>query len=366
VTLKPRGILLEPSVTNQLNWSESFATSGGAQNNWIDTNLSRTTGNTSPANDLSAIRFTATGANAILLSSVAVGNTTADKIFSFWLKGITGNESISYTVNGGTSWNTISNIKTNWNRYAFGPAFNGVCFFGHHVGFRLGNTNDSVMIWGAQLENFVFEIVGNAFAGVPSPNYYLPLETSYIRTLGTTVTRSADSLTFPTASSWLGNTYGTIIFETENINFDSGGWFALNTPAGVCGGGAITIGPNNTGLRFDLNERRFGPNVQSIFVTGNCLTTRQGPGPNTPYKYCFSWSPRGFKIGVNSIVKTMQYSLGWGNPNSFTAPSSTIKSIKSYNRVFEDSILRQFAIAGVTQIGWLNNGDGDLSPVTYY
>jgi hypothetical protein len=367
-TLTPRGILLEPSVANQLNWSESFASTGGSQNNWIDTNLTRITGNTSPSNDLSAIRFTATGANATLLSTNAVGNTTDDKVLSIWLKGITGNESVQYTVDGGTSWNNIPNIKNSWNRFAFGPIFNGVCFFGHHVGFRLGNTNDSVMIWGAQLENFIYDISGNGLMG-PSgkidPTYWVPLVSSYIRTLGTTVTRSADSLTFPTASSWLGNTYGTIIFETENINFNIGSWFSLNTPGGICGGGAITLGPNSSGFRFDLNERRFGPNIQYVHVVGNCLTTRVA-GPNTPYKYCWGWSPIGFKFASNSFIRTIPYSLGWGNPTSFTPPFCTIKSIRSFDRVFEDSILRQFAMGGVTQIGWLNNGDGELKPVTYY
>ena len=367
-TLRPRGILLEPSVANQLNWSESFASTGGSQNNWIDTNLTRITGNTSPSNDLSAIRFTATGANATLLSTNAVGNTTDDKVLSIWLKGITGNESVQYTVDGGTSWNNIPNIKNSWNRFAFGPIFNGVCFFGHHVGFRLGNTNDSVMIWGAQLENFVYQLLGNGFitGNRVDPSYYLPLETSYIKTLGSTVTRNADSLTFPAATAWLGNTYGTIIIESENVSFDNSIQFGLNTPSGICGGGAITLGPNNSGFRFDLNDRRFGPNVQSVNTVGNCLTTRAGPGPNTPYKYCWGWSPIGFKVASNSIIKTIPYSLGWGNPTSFTAPFCTIKSIKSFDRVFEDSILRQFAMGGVTQIGWLNNGDTELKPVTYY
>jgi hypothetical protein len=362
ISLTPRGILLETSETNQLNWSESFATSGGAQNNWIDTNLSRTTGNTSPANDLSAIRFTATAANATLLSTNAVSNTTDDKVFSVWLKGINGNESVQYTVDGGTSWNNVPNIKTSWNRFAFGPIFNGVCFFGHHVGFRIGNTNDSVMIWGAQLENYRFSL--NLLFGGPN-NYYISPETSYIKTLGSTVTRSADSLTFLGASSWLGNTYGTIIFETENLQFDANA-FSIATPNGVCGNGNLTVAPSPSGVRFDLNDRRFGPNIQTVISTSNCLRTKDGAGSDTLHKYCLSWSPRGFKLGSNSIIKTIAHSPAFNNPISFSVPPSTIRAIRSYDRVFEDSVLRQFAMGGVTQIAWLNNGDGELPPVTYY
>jgi hypothetical protein len=79
-----------------------------------------------------------------------------------------------------------------------------------------------------------------------------------------------------------------------------------------------------------------------------------------------SWSPRGFKLGSNSIIKTIAHSPAFNNPISFSVPPSTIRAIRSYDRVFEDSVLRQFAMGGVTQIAWLNNGDGELPPVTYY
>ena len=149
------------------------------------------------------------------------------------------------------------------------------------------------------------------------------------------------------------------------MNFDSGGQFSIQTPSGVCGNGNITISPGN-GVRFDFNDRRFGPNIQTVISTTNCLTTRSA-APNIPYKYCFGWSPKGFKLGVNSIIKTIQYTPGFSNPITFIPPSfATIKSIKTYDRVFEDSILRQLALAGVTQIGWLNNGAGIVHPVTYY
>lgn len=368
-TLICRGLLLEAAVSNQLNWSESFASTGGAQNNWIDTNLSRTTGNTSPSNDISAIRFTATGSNATLISSNASSNTTNQKVFSFWCRGITGNESLSYTINGGTSWYSVPNISTKWKRFAFGPGFSG--YFSttaetiHHVGFRLGNTSDSVMIWGAQLENFRFSISGE-FVGIPT-DYNLPPETSYIRTTNTTANRNADSLSFPGGTSWLGNTYGTIVFESENVFPMPANVVQINSgDAGICGGINLTFATTVGGYRIDLNDRRFGPNIQTVISNGYYLTTRF-PGPNIPYKICVSWSPNGFKTASNSVIKTIPYSQPFKNAVSFSAPQwGTIKMIKSYDRVFEDNILRQFSLAGVTQIGWLNNGDGIPHPVTYY
>jgi len=68
-TLAPRGLLIESQATNLLNFSETFATTGGTNNNWADTNLTRTsTNNTSPRNDATALQITASAGNGTIIS----------------------------------------------------------------------------------------------------------------------------------------------------------------------------------------------------------------------------------------------------------------------------------------------------------
>ena len=135
-TLQPRGLLIEDSATNILNWSEIFAPSGGSVNNWIDTNLTRSQGSVPPSGITYAIKFTADTANSTLLSTNAVGGTAALRTFSFWLKGTTGNEYVEYTYNGGSSWHGLTGIKTSWKRFVAGPIYpDGMTAFNHRVGW---------------------------------------------------------------------------------------------------------------------------------------------------------------------------------------------------------------------------------------
>lgn len=144
-TLAPRGLLIEGSATNLLNWSESFATSGGTNNNWADTNLTRTsTNNADPAGGTTALRITASAGNGTIISSAALG-TSAERTFSVWLRRVTGTGNIQYTQNNGTNWTTQA-ITSSWVRYTFTHTV------AHRVGIRIVTSGDAIEIWGAQLE----------------------------------------------------------------------------------------------------------------------------------------------------------------------------------------------------------------------
>lgn len=140
----PRGLLVEGQVTNLLNWSESFATSGGTNNNWADTSITRTTGQADPANGTTAIRFTASAGNATVISSATIG-TSAERTFSVWLRRVTGTGNIQYTQNNGTNWTTQA-ITATWTRYTFTHTVD------HRVGIRIVTSGDAIEMWGAQLE----------------------------------------------------------------------------------------------------------------------------------------------------------------------------------------------------------------------
>jgi hypothetical protein len=181
-----RGLLLEATATNLLNWSSAFATSGGTNNNWADTNITRTTGQADPANGTTAIRFAASAGNATVISSAAIG-TSAQRTFSIWLRRVTGSGNIQFTTDNGSTWTTQA-ITASWVRYVF-PATTAA----QHVGVRIVDSGDAIEMWGAQLE------IGSTAS-------------SHLPTGPSQITRSAEFclMTGTNFSSWYqGGTQGT-------------------------------------------------------------------------------------------------------------------------------------------------------------
>ena len=145
-TLAAKGLLIEGAATNLLNFSETFATTGGTNNNWADTNLTRTsTNNTSPRNDATALRLTASAANGTIISSAAMG-TSAARTLSVWLRRVTGTGNIQYSLDNGSTYTTQA-ITAVWVRYTF-----AVTTAAQRVGFRIVTSADAIEIWGVQLE----------------------------------------------------------------------------------------------------------------------------------------------------------------------------------------------------------------------
>jgi hypothetical protein len=104
-TLQIKGLLMEESRANLLNFSQTFATAGGANNNWADTNLTRTsTTELSPDGTNNALQITASAANGTLISTTAIG-TSASRTLSVFLRRVSGTGDIQYTLNNGaTCW----------------------------------------------------------------------------------------------------------------------------------------------------------------------------------------------------------------------------------------------------------------------
>ena len=184
-TQAPRGLLVEGQATNLLNWSESFATSGGTNNNWADTSITRTTGQADPANGTTAIQFTASAGNATVISSASIG-TSAARTFSVWLRRVTGTGNIQYTQNNGTNW-TTQVITATWTRYTFTHTVD------HRVGIRIVTSGDAIEMWGAMLET------GSGAS-------------SYISTGASQATRVADNCYADSISSWYTQGSGTMLF----------------------------------------------------------------------------------------------------------------------------------------------------------
>lgn len=204
-TLAARGLLIEGAATNLLNFSETFATTGGTNNNWADTNLTRTsTNNTSPRNDATALQITASAANGTIISSAAMG-TSAARTLSVWLRRVTGTGNIQYTLDNGSTYTTQA-ITAVWVRYTF-----AVTTAAQHVGFRIVTSADAIEIWGVQLE------AGNGAS-------------SYIPTTTAQVTRALDSciMSGTNFSSWFTATQGTLLTTWSGIGITSGRYATIN------------------------------------------------------------------------------------------------------------------------------------------
>lgn len=263
-TLAPRGLLMEGTTTNLLNWSETFATSGGTNNNWADTNLTRnSTNNTSPRNDATALRVTASAANGTLISSTAIG-TSAQRKLSVWLRRVSGTGSIQYTLDNGTNWTTQA-ITGSWVRYTFAATTAA-----QRVGFRIVTSGDSIEIWGAQLE-----------VGFES--------SSYIQTASSQVQRSSDQMTMANISALNFNQSGGTVFMRLQENprdQDTFPYFA-----------AFEVSPSGRGWSFArfnnsvVSGRRLFPlafNAAGSTIIASSAVSRSGSGQ---YKFATTLEP---------------------------------------------------------------------------
>lgn len=239
-TLAPRGLLIEGSATNLLNWSESFATSGGTNNNWADTNITRnSTDNTDPANGTTALRVTASAGNGTIISTSAMG-TSAQRTFSIWLRRVSGTGNIQYTLDNGSTYTTQA-ITSSWVRYAFAATTAA-----QRVGIRIVTSGDAIELWGAQLE---------AGSGA----------SSYIPTGSSTVQRALDacSMTGSNFSSWYGAPSAFTVL-LEGITVSSGAYNRiLNLSSGANTTGSFSNA--NIGIANASSNRPF----LNVFVTAN-------------------------------------------------------------------------------------------------
>ena len=188
-----RGLLVEEARTNLLNWSQTFATSGGTQNNWVDSaSLQRvSTDRISPDGTANALEIIANAVDQTIRASAAAGSS-AQRVFSVFIKRVTGTGDIQYTLDNGTNWTTQA-VTSDWVRYTFAATTAN-----QQVGIRIRTSGDSIQIWGAQLET----------AACPS---------SYIPTTSASVQRQGDVATVSTLTPWYSATAGTLY--TQFIEF---------------------------------------------------------------------------------------------------------------------------------------------------
>ena len=177
-------LLLEPTRSNLLSYSEDFSGWNGAQ--FTTPNYA-----ISPDGTQNASRLLFTGASQVLLKTTSLASGVSCSA-TFYVKGNAG-ETIQlaaggidtmHTLNG--SWQRLETNQTSVNSTILLNTFGG------------SNARD-LLVWGAQLEQ-------GSYA------------TSYIPTQGSAVTRVADSSSQTVPSGIIGQTEGTLFIEYPNIN----------------------------------------------------------------------------------------------------------------------------------------------------
>jgi hypothetical protein len=242
----------------------------------------------------------------------------------------------SVTVNTYTSV-TVTDVGNGWYRVAAtttAATGTGTAVFRHQI--KQAGTNDlsyagdgysGFYVWGAQIE------VGS-------------FPTSYIKTSGSTVTRSSDSAYIQGISDWYSHTGGsTVYFEANNLhdyptgnNFRTLEFFTTTTSST-----SIISVLNNVGTGYI----EAGANYGTSWTIG--LMQRTKPAQNTDYKGAFAWSSTegAFVVGDQAVATDTGYLLdaptylGIGrNYNNSSPINGTIKKLSYYPQRLSNATLQ--------------------------
>ena len=139
------GLLMEAARTNLGLWSDDHTNVA-----WVKTTMTTAKTSTGPDGTASsATRLTATGANSLSVQTVV--SASATRVYSVWMKRITGTGDIDMTVDGGTGW-TTKTLTTSWQRFEITQAAVTNPVFG----IRIVTDTDAIDVYGSQLESAAF------------------------------------------------------------------------------------------------------------------------------------------------------------------------------------------------------------------
>ena len=308
-------LLLEPQRTNLITFSEQFDNAA-----WTAVSASvSTNASVSPSGLQDAENIVTAAANSFFGASAGVaisanGSTYTQSIFAKWISGsellkiraaLTGGTAVAVETTVNIRTGVISTTDTTAKIENYG---NGWYRVSHQITNNSTNTsfvyqtfptNDAVntntlSLWGAQAE----------LGSYP---------TSYINTLGSSVTRLADAASKTGISSLIGQTEGTLFLDFEKTNNDNaglGGYFRIDVNDGSI--------DNRILFGFDLNViDATVVSSGSLVAQIQTLTTRTQERIKTAFAYKandFVLYVNGVQIGTdtsNSVPLNMA-NLQWG------------------------------------------------------
>jgi len=270
-------ILLEPSRTNTCLWSEQFNNAGWSTDNSGGTGTITRTANyaTSPDGTTNADRIQITRgsiyANIFQSVSTTVGQTYTASVY---LKSLSGTPAVSMLYADTAYRKTLT---TEWARYTVTFTATGTSA-APLIGLFAGDAAScDVLAYGYQ-----FEL--GAYAS------------SYIPTLGTSVTRVADAASKTGISSLIGQTEGTLFVDLTEVN-------DLDFPE-------ITIDNNNNTDRIVLTRSAAGN--WGIFVASSAASTYSvySTTSSSSGKFALAYSSAGYTLYRNGVqIVTGTYNL---------------------------------------------------------
>ncbi len=297
VTLAPRGLLIEEQRTNLLTYSEDWTNAA-----WSKTNITVTAAaTTSPDGTVDAqkLEATATAVTSIITPTTTVAATAAT--FSVYVKQGTGATTANiftlrnvtsatnlirgtlnystgdFTYTTGSTGVTVTNVGNGWWRIVM-TATSGITSgdtIRSYVGFDGGSqtAGDHLFAWGAQLE-------AGAFA------------TSYIPTVASQVTRTADVATITGAnfSRWYNQSEGTFVVEADSV---------VPTSTSVFRSVGATDGTSGNALAMFIYNSRWGASSNVGGVSQADLQVNGSHVSNVPAKSAFAYKVNDIAFSVN-------------------------------------------------------------------
>jgi hypothetical protein len=255
------GLLVEPSAQNQALWSRDLSVSGTWAASGI-TAVRNAVGADGAASGSTTL--TSTAASATITQNIS--HASQSRIFSAYMRRVSGTGQIQLTTNGGTNWQTVTLTS------AFAPFNSGAqTVASGQVGIRMIASGDVIEVDFTQAE------VG-------------PVPTSPIPTTTAAVSRAADVISASGAlvSGLIGQTEGTMYFEVSDIK---GVITGTGNPALMIRNSAFT---NWIGLTSNSIAAPFRITVRSTTTTLINYTSAISEG-----KVAIAYSANGAVVYVN-------------------------------------------------------------------
>jgi hypothetical protein len=302
-------LLLEPQRTNVLTFSEQLNNAAWSvlDNVSVSANVSATL---DPSGYNGADKLVENSANDQhrIYRSLGGGGAT----FSFfakaaersWIAVLSNNGSFTYFNIGNGTLGTVAATSTakitpygnGWYRceiYNTHPSFGSLIqlVLANNGTSYLGDGTSGAYIWGCQVEDSV------------------TYATSYIPTLGSSVTRLADAASKTSANTFFGTNTGTIVINFDSVGFDpTQGNYVFDLAAGVDAANRILVyfSPSDSTLRL-FYATTAGVTAQQVFsVTMSAIK-----------KIAVKWTASDIKMFYNG-TPTASFAFGTTAPNDLT------------------------------------------------
>ena len=272
-------LLLEPQRTNLSIYSEQIDNAGWGKSQSGTGLVPVVTANNAISPDgyqnADTIVFDAgAGTTASDISAIfqTFGGTTATYTASFYAKTASGTAQIQVRIDG-SNYDKFT-ITNQWQRFTLTKALTGTSN-GFEMAIRRGlnepmNASATIQLWGVQVEL-------GAYA------------TSYIPTLGTSVTRVADACSKTGISSLIGQTEGTGYVEFDfNGKYSASGVIALHLAGNAGKNIYFGVGTNNE-FFYEVQDTSYVVSITGFFTT-------QGTK-----KVAFAYKENDFVLYINGV-----------------------------------------------------------------